>query len=393
MFFGESVSPIVYHYTSLVSAKEILRRMEFRLSSSFSNDSEDIHRPQSNKHYFLSVARNPSAAYHKSATEGVIFVLNGDYFNQRYRSRPVDYFASVAMKSGSGNTDRYKPKGKPKGQEFEDRIFSDTPTIPISKDAILEIHIATPTEYKSKDMDSDLEQRRKHIYAEANALGKEIWLISKKLGIPTWIYETQLQSDRFRSKNDFSLLRKSGAISPDAIGFTQTSGIPNFRHGKWSSKAYRDSWSVPFGTKIRDGQRYKYAFRLLQTQNPNIRPRKSDVLGPTLDHLIFWRELYYKNSFEDLSPLSQFLLQMKFGMETTGPKHSKPTHDPKSALSTFKNTFESDWGMTVSARTEESVRIAEKMKEIFRKMHISIDDFPNKMYNKWKSLYFDELGK
>ena len=366
MFFGESVSPIVYHYTQLLYGREVLKRMEFRLASSYSNGDEDMHRPKPSHHYYMSVTRNPSGSYHGASREGVIFVLDGNYFNRRYRSQPVDFFAAMAAKS------KDEEPLKAKGSELEDRIFSDKPTIPITKDAILEIHISTPGLRDTVGI--------KSFVSTANAIAKEIWIMAKKLGIPVWLYDSSAQNMIKRSGNRFSLLDKASAVTPEDLGFTVTTGQNSFRHFQWTRESDRWNWGVPFGRKPMDDlARLTYSFRQAAMVEKGLKPRKADVLGPTQDVLIIWRELYHKKSFKELSTVTQRELIRFFGGGWTRRQ--------------FVQLFESHWAQTITHRTEGSVASGQKMIEILRKMKVTIDEFPDKMYDKWAPIYEKEVGK
>ena len=78
----ESVSSIVYHSTQLYSAAQILNDSRFRLAASSGTETE-LALQKSNKPYYLSTTRSKVGDYtlHQFYKDGVVFVLNGDWFN------------------------------------------------------------------------------------------------------------------------------------------------------------------------------------------------------------------------------------------------------------------------------------------------------------------------
>jgi hypothetical protein len=132
----ESVSSIVYHYTSLYNSAQILSGARFRLAASPGTKTE-LDLQKGNKPYYLSTTRSKVGDYtlHQFYKDGVVFVLNGDWFNQRYKGGAVDYWGRNRSQ-GAGLKGRYK--------EMEDRVFSSEPYIAFPKDPkelIKEIHI------------------------------------------------------------------------------------------------------------------------------------------------------------------------------------------------------------------------------------------------------------
>jgi hypothetical protein len=122
---SEAISRTVYHYTSIGEATSILESGVFELSSVFGSGAEEELNP-SGYPYYLSTTRTPLGDYHRHVLhDGVLFVLDGEWFNRRYRGAPINYHGTL-------NT-------KPRQREAEDRIFSRHPTIGIG--GIREIHV------------------------------------------------------------------------------------------------------------------------------------------------------------------------------------------------------------------------------------------------------------
>ena len=124
----ESLSRVAYHYTNISSALKILKSGEFELSSAPGSIEQQYAPP--GKPYFLSTTRTKLGDYHRSrgASYGVIFALDGNWFNQRYKSGPIDYWQNRNPQATSH-----------RGHEAEDRVFSSEPTIPIN--GVTAIHV------------------------------------------------------------------------------------------------------------------------------------------------------------------------------------------------------------------------------------------------------------
>ena len=166
----ESVSSIVYHSTQLYRAAQILNDSRFRLAASSGTETE-LALQKSNKPYYLSTTRSKVGDYtlHQFYKDGVVFVLNGDWFNYNYKGGPVDYWGRNRSR-GPGLKGRYS--------EMEDRVFSDEPYIPFPKDPtqlIKAIHIL----YKPDD-DTRRNQYMRILLTKA-----------KQMGIPHHVYEDE----------------------------------------------------------------------------------------------------------------------------------------------------------------------------------------------------------
>lgn len=168
----ESVSSIVYHFTRLYNAAQILSDARFQLTVSSGTDTE-LALQKGNKPYYLSTTRSKVGDYtlHNFFKDGVVFVLNGDWFNQRYKGGPVDYWGGTRLQSSeTGLKGRYS--------EMEDRVFSDKPYIPLPKDpkqVILAVHIL----YKP-----DNDTRR-------NPYMRKLLTKVKQMSIPHYVYDDE----------------------------------------------------------------------------------------------------------------------------------------------------------------------------------------------------------
>ena len=168
----ESVSSIVYHSTRLYNAAQIMNDGRFRLTASPGTDTER-RLQRGNKQYYLSTTRSKVGDYtlHNFHTDGVVFVLNGDWFNYNYKGGPVDYWAGNGFKTSEvGLKGRYS--------EMEDRVFSDEPFIPLPKDPralIKAVHILF-----KPDNDTRRNQYMRILLTKV-----------KQMGIPHYVYEDE----------------------------------------------------------------------------------------------------------------------------------------------------------------------------------------------------------
>lgn len=155
----ESLSQVAYHYTNSAAAAKILQTGEFQLSSVLGSI-EQQYAPRG-KLYFLSTTRTRRGGYHDYiGGSAVMFVLDGNWFNQRYQSHAVDYWE---------NRDPKKVSHKP--HEAEDRVFARDPVIPI--DGVSAVHILVKP-------DSD-----------HGAWARKALIAAKQRGIPAYFYEDE----------------------------------------------------------------------------------------------------------------------------------------------------------------------------------------------------------
>jgi len=156
----ESLSRIAYHYTNTASALKIIKTGVFELSSSLGSIEQQYAPPGYN--YFLSTTRTKMGNYHRSraSSYGVIFVLDGNWFNNHYVSRPIDYWEN-----------RNPQSNHHRDSEAEDRVFSKEATIPIG--GVVAMHVlADPDQY----------------HHHGNAIARELLIGAKIKGIQTYLY-------------------------------------------------------------------------------------------------------------------------------------------------------------------------------------------------------------
>jgi hypothetical protein len=94
-------------------------------------------------------------------SSAAMFVIDGNWLNSRYRTRPIDYWDRAWLQSNGTRT-----------RESEDRVFSKTPDIPI--DGVLAVHVL-------------LKERSENRSPEV----RTILITAKKLGIPAYLYSNE----------------------------------------------------------------------------------------------------------------------------------------------------------------------------------------------------------
>lgn len=124
----EAATAIVYHYCGTPAAAKILTSGVFQLSSSTGNQSEEQYAPPGYP-YFLSTTRSKVGDYHRyTGGSAVMFVLDGNWLNQRYKTKAIDYWDRAWQHSGGTRS-----------SESEDRVFTKTPEIPIN--GVIAVHV------------------------------------------------------------------------------------------------------------------------------------------------------------------------------------------------------------------------------------------------------------
>lgn len=174
----ERVTDIVWHMSN--NPLEILKRNVFSLGSETGPD-----KTKGGKAFYMSTARSKTGSYSKS-TNGTIFKLNGKMLNDKYKGKPIDYWAGSGIKPREGGS-----------HEMEDRIYSDNPIIPNAKKYILEINAWVDPSYAK---DSVYSLYLKKVEDEA-----------KKMGIPYKIYSNY--DDFISNKNPKSSITEIIDIS------------------------------------------------------------------------------------------------------------------------------------------------------------------------------------
>ena len=190
----EAASSVLFHYTGSVGAAlNILKNNEFKLS--ISTGTVEAQYAPKGYNYFMSATRSKVGGYHEIVGDtGVMFNLDGNWFNSRYPVKAIDYWA------GMHRGDRHN--------ESEDRIFAREPSIPA--DAITAIHILL---------------KEKGEYGSPTT--RQLMITSKKRGLPTYLYSDEsawrLQDIRralpvSAARDILSGIKKTGYISSSNFG-------------------------------------------------------------------------------------------------------------------------------------------------------------------------------
>ena len=190
----EAASPVLFHYTGSVGAAlNILKNNEFALS--ISTGTVEAQYAPKGYNYFMSATRSKVGGYHEIVGDtGVMFNLDGNWFNSRYPVKAIDYWA------GMHRGDRHN--------ESEDRIFAREPSIPA--DAITAIHILLKEKGES-----------------GSPTTRQLMITSKKRGLPTYLYSDEsawrLQDTRralpvSAARDILSGIKKTGYISSSNFG-------------------------------------------------------------------------------------------------------------------------------------------------------------------------------
>lgn len=154
----EAATAIVYHYAGVSAAAKILTSGVFQLSSITGNKSEEQYAPPGYP-YFLSTTRSKVGDYHRyTGSSAVMFVLDGNWLNQRYKTKAIDYWERAWQHSGGTRS-----------SESEDRVFTKNSEIPI--DGVLAVHVLLKEQSENRSPEV-----------------RTILITAKKRGIPAYLY-------------------------------------------------------------------------------------------------------------------------------------------------------------------------------------------------------------
>ena len=221
-FIVESLSRVAYHYTGLAAAQRILQSGQFELSAAPGSIEQQYAPP--GRPYFLSTTRTLTGGYHQGfKNRGVIFNLNGNWFNQRYRSGPVDYWGN----RGTGMRE----------SEAEDRVFSAEPTIPTG--GVSSVHVFVAMNQPDAD----------NLSANA-AVARQILIAAKTQNIPAYFYD-----------DHEAWLKQDTRKTADVARLTGSRGASYYRGMR--RRSYMENWLELIGAKAqsqltRDADRLRY---------------------------------------------------------------------------------------------------------------------------------------
>jgi hypothetical protein len=233
--------------------------------------------------YFLSTTRTLTGGYHEYTNSGsAMFVLDGNWFNQHYKSGPVDYW---------GNRDPLQSHHKK--HEAEDRVFSKTSTIPI--DGVSAVHVLIKP-------DSDNEHH--------GAWARTVLINAKKRGIKAYLYNDekawrQLDTSKSQSITGNPLLRGQQHVVT--------------RQSMYNRKGYLHPWVQLITatdksqlTKKADDIRYRLAYPYdaqssLQGLGVEMSNARKPGSGIDRDNAVMIIDYMRKNKLNDLEALMDHL--------------------------------------------------------------------------------------
>jgi hypothetical protein len=203
-FLAESLSRVAYHYTNLHSAAKIMASGKFELSSDLGSV-EQQYAPKGHR-YFLSTTRTLTGGYHEYTSSGsAMFVLDGNWFNQHYKSGPVDYW---------GNRDPLQSHHK--AHEAEDRVFSKTSTIPIN--GVTAVHVLIKPDSENEHL---------------GALARTVFINAKKRDIKAYLYDDEVAWRALDTRRSLPLSKNPMLRGPQALGS---------RSSMYKPKGYLHPW-------------------------------------------------------------------------------------------------------------------------------------------------------
>lgn len=180
----ESLSRVAYHFTNTHAALKILQSGNFELSSAPGSIEQQYMPP--GKPYFMSTTRTLTGGYHSGGGfRKVMFNLDGNWFNQRYKSGPIDYWGNRG--------------GNMRAAEAEDRVYSAEPTIPI--DGVTAVHVFL-------NMTSNDEMA-----VNDRAIVRQLLIAAKARGIPAYFYNNHNAWLRQDTRNTADVGLLTGARS------------------------------------------------------------------------------------------------------------------------------------------------------------------------------------
>lgn len=172
----------------------------FELSSTLGAQSEEEFAKKGYP-YFLSTTRTRVGGYHGyTGNDAVMFVLDGDWFNDRYKSKPVDYWASKNHETGEITSYRDPLKSHHKEAEAEDRVLSKTPTIPI--DGVTAVHVLIKSDNTNE---------------YAGGWARTVIINAKRRGIKAYLYDDEKAWRALDTRNSIPLSKNPVLRGPQHI--------------------------------------------------------------------------------------------------------------------------------------------------------------------------------
>lgn len=212
MKITSDLSKTLYHRTEEDRAIKVLKENMFRLSTWLGTMMD---KPKDAEHlWFMSTATRPDA-YKRG---NVVFVLDGEELNKRYHGSPFDYWGEEWRDAAKRNN-----RDSSDFDEAEERIYSDSPTIPNASKYIKEIH----AEWWMPDEG----WRAQHAFKRHRNLA----LFAKRHQIPLYWYEDNkdldtLSKDKAKRFSDFPA---GPSMSDEERSSFKDRGMSAYSYKKW----------------------------------------------------------------------------------------------------------------------------------------------------------------
>ena len=245
-----AATSILFHATNLSKLNTILTDDKFELTTCVGIPAENEY---AKEYYYLSMTRSRLGDYHlrNCNTGDVLITLDGNKLNQRYKTKPIDYWGEERRKYTGGS------------YEAEDRLFTNDPFIDKASQYIVEISIIVKPE--------DIAQRGKFI--------RSVMLKAKYKHIPMYI---------FSNPKDWLTNNKAKAYKIATIKINPQSVFERIELPDYE----QDYYNI---LRADDKKRYQ------EYQNS----KQSNLVNVL--------ELYYKKSFVNLSPSAKKYAHLLMG--------------------------------------------------------------------------------
>lgn len=309
----EGATDVLYHYTNLHAAADVFSAEAFRLSTALGTQAELDLQPPGYPYYF-STTRSKTGSYHRHVGKNaVMFVLDGQWFQQRYPVKPVDYWAGM-------NADR---------KEAEDRVYSRDSEIPLG--GVRAVHILF----------------RESGGTESSLLRK-ILIASKTQGIQTYVYDDEsawrLQDRRKALDTEALLSVAQGEMDPEYRAWTRQREVLQTQEEPRGVSAWNELIRTPatqYDNLSKNAQKIAYDFRYdkeyywrsrVESLKTDIHNSKSQRSGFEYPEVVKLTKLMRQAGLKSIADLVQYMRdkwRLKESLETDMKAQEILTEAPK----------------------------------------------------------------
>ena len=206
---SEGASDILYHFMFSHYVLDMLQKNKLNMVAAIGKDSD--YKINKNKFFYLSTTRSKSSGFRKGDSK---IVFDRRKLKPRYKITPVDYWNWP--KSDKDDTPTYISSMQ--SLEQEDRIITDTPSIPNAKDYILGIHMYVGNKIRniSKQIIDICEKENIPIFIYNNR--QNFYNQIKPVDYTNYEYEDEglgIDGDSARLKNGFLYIGSQIALNDD----------------------------------------------------------------------------------------------------------------------------------------------------------------------------------